>query len=68
MRTLTLFLLLLNTIFSQQGRTTMGMLLQNQNGLGSPISFNSEQMDLIRKGLQNMNIKIIETHYCLEIL
>ncbi len=52
MRTLTLFLLLLNTIFSQQGRTTMGMLLQNQNGLGSSISFNSEQIDLIRKGLQ----------------
>ena len=41
-----------HSIFAQQNRTTMGVPLLTQNGLGSSISFNSEQMDLIRQGLQ----------------
>ena len=52
MRTLIIYLLLLNTIYSQQDRTTMGVSLQTQIGLGNTFSINSEQMDLINQGLQ----------------
>ena len=50
MRALTLYLVLLNTIFSQQDRTTMGVSLQTQNGLDNNFSINPEQMDLINQG------------------
>ena len=52
MRTLIISLLLLNTIYSQQDRTTMGVSLQTQNGLNNNSSINPEQMDLINQGLQ----------------
>ena len=52
MRALTLYLVLLNTIFSQQDRTTMGVSLQTQNGSDNNFSINPEQTDLINQGLQ----------------
>ena len=52
MRALTLYLVLLNTIFSQQDRTTMGVSLQTHNGSDHNFSINPEQMDLINQGLQ----------------
>ena len=52
MRALTLYLVLLNTIFSQQDRTTMGVPLQTHNGSDHNFSINPEQMDLINQSLQ----------------
>ena len=45
MRALTLYLVIFNTIFSQQDRTTMGVSLQTQNGSDNNFSINPEQMD-----------------------
>ena len=47
MRALTLYLVILNTIFSQQDRTTMGVSLQTQNGLDNNFSINNIDINLI---------------------